>query len=202
MNIVSPLNPLELEKGIPSLSVNHISTVADFRGQSSVQKNKKVMTTIFDVDLNDFQIDQTESKDLLSEAVASLFSDEKTIAFSGEVVMGLEGIEELSIKSDFDRLLTNSVGEYLENLDNDLTGELKENLVQFIAPELENNEVLVSSLDALGIESAGQILSLNEMEDTLDRKRKEVEDRTESVIESEAGKVLDSVKKTIKVPKF
>lgn len=202
MNIFSPANPVELNKGIPSLSINHISSIADLTGQSVILKNDDVMTTLFDINLNNLKVQHDDSDSLLSGAVASLFAEDKTIRFTGEVVMGLEGLEALSIDSDFDRLISESVGSYLENLDEKIMSELKKNLIEYITPELENNEVLISSLDSLGIESSDQISSVNVLAQTLDTKKNETEEQVESIVQSESGKIIDSVKKKIKVPGF
>jgi uncharacterized protein (TIGR03545 family) len=202
MNFLSPGNPFELEQGIPSLFIENISSSADLKGRSHILKDEKVMSSQLNITLKDLQIIQSQSDNLLASTVADFFSEAGSIEMEGEVVMGLDGIKSVSMESDFDRVLADGLGGYLKDLDSNITDELSQALVGYLGPELAENELLFMSLDTLGLESLEQISSLEEMEGSLNRKAKEVEEKAESLVQAEAGKILDSVKKTIKIPGF
>jgi len=182
MNITVPDNPLEIEKGIPALSIRNMNTIADINGKTTAEKGSSSVLTELVVKLSDITIEQESNSGFLAETIRDIFSRSESIQLIGEILINQNGIESVSMKTDFDKLINDSVGEFLADLQERITGELRDNLLSFINPMLENNEFLASSLDALGLQSLDQISSVNQLEELLDSKIGELENEAERVV--------------------
>jgi len=202
MDIHSPENPVHLEQGFPALSINEISGQADFTGLSVILPKGSVVTTSFDMTINDLMIIHDKSESLLSKTLSDLLSSQKNVDFKGEVSISTEGIENISIDTGLDDLLTNSVGGYLDNLNGSMSGELRANLLKYLSPELDSNDKLMSSLDLLGAQSLDQVKSVNNLEKILDDKKNELNNKADSITGELKESVLEKAKDVIKLPGF
>lgn len=213
MNIDAPDNHFRLDRGIPALSISSISSSAEISGKSSALRGDSSLFTELNVNLKNIAVDQSDSSGFLSDTIGNLFRTNNSLQLTGEIEVSSDGVESVAVKTDFDRIIHNSVGEYLSDLEGTITRELKADLLSYINPQLENNEILASSLDALGVDSLEQISSVNRIEALLDEKISELEGQADAVIagikaeaeaqvKEEAGKVLEDSIGKIKLPGF
>lgn len=209
MTMDVPGNPVALEEGIPVLGIIRLTSVADTRGKGTVPRGENSFVSVFKVDLTDLNVIQSADESIISGSVKEIFDKTETIELLGEMLITKEGIDSISFQSDFDTLLQESLGSYLEELKSTYTKELKDNLLQYISPEIEKNESLSSSLDVLGVQSVNQISSVNGAKAVLDNKVRELENRGDAIADelkskaqSEAESVADKVKDKIKLPGF
>jgi uncharacterized protein (TIGR03545 family) len=213
MNVNVPGNPVKLEQGIPSLGISSISSTADISGTARAVRGESSLHTELNVILSDINPVQTDNDSFLSGTVKELFSKNNQIGLTGEIEIDRDGIESVSVQSDFDKMIYDSLGGYLADQKDKITDELKDNLLNYINPELEKNQLLSSSLDALGVQSLNQISSVNQFEAVLDSKISELENRGDAIaaelkaqaeaqVQAEADSILDKAKESIKLPGF
>ncbi len=209
MTIDVPGNPVALEKGIPVLGINRLTSIADTSLNGTVLYDDDTLVTVLKTELTELDIIQSADDSVISTAVNILFDNTENIELIGEIAITKEGIDSIFFQSDFDTLLQDSLGSYLEDLKSTYTRELKDNLLQYLSPDLEKNEAYSSSLDALGVQSINQISSVNRVKDVLDDKVSELENRGDAIADelkskaqSEAESLVDKAKDKIKLPGF
>lgn len=205
MNMNVPDYPVELEQGIPTLGISSLSSDADILGSLWVVRGESSLHIELDVLLSEIKPVQSERESFLSDTVRNLFNSPDDIGLTGDIVIDRKGIESVSVQSDFDTMIYNSLGGYLIEQKGKIAQEFKNNLLRSISSELENNERLLSSLDNLGIQSLNQLASINQLEEELDGKISELENKGNAIVselKNEAGNLLDKAKDKIKLPGF
>ncbi len=118
-------------------------------------------------------------------------------------------MKEIKVSSDFDTILADSVGAYLDDMTKGMGAEFEKSFSGFISPYLGENEILESSLVELNLQSIDQISSVDDLEDKTDSLIKEQKDEAaklksaaEEKIQDEAVKLLDQATDVIKIPGF
>ncbi|MBI9098748.1 MAG: hypothetical protein JEY91_09735, partial [Spirochaetaceae bacterium] len=147
---------------------------------TAARGEKGVLTELF-VDLTDINIDQGGTTGFLADTIKDIFSSRNSLLLTGEVLISRDGIESVSVKTDFDKLINDSVGEFISDLQERITAELEDNLLEYLNPMLEDNQLLASSLDALGVQSLEQISSVNQLQTVLNNKVSELENKGNSI---------------------
>lgn len=215
---------LSLDKGIPALSIEQIDSDAVITGIVFSRKDSGIVTTDLEVDLNNIAIKQSSGSGFLHEAVGEIFAVNDSLTLNGQVLMSDDGIDSIDVSTDFDKILSDSVGEYLDNLKDRAQSELESTLNDYLDSYLEENEALRSALNELGIQSTSQISSVSDLERILDNKKSELENRANAIVEelkaqaqaeadrlkaqaqaeaeAQAENALDKAKDSIKLPGF
>jgi uncharacterized protein (TIGR03545 family) len=194
MKIISPLNPILLDKGIPFLNISRMNAVADIMGESLTIKDKSIVLTNFDISLSALEIEQTDVDSIISQTIKDLLDDIDNIDLKAEIFVSPEGLEDVNVWSGFDDIFADSIGDYLDELTEDIQAELQESFSAYITPFFEENEVLQSAVTALDIESVEQISSVEDLENILDNKQKELESKSSSItsgLEADVQSQLD-----------
>ena len=220
MEIESPENLVSLEDGIPVLNISSLSSKADISGVSITVKDENTVLTTLEISLTELDIQQENEEGFISETLKDVLDDLERIDLRAEILISRNGLEEVKVQSDLDDILSDRIGEYLEEMSKGMEEELRNSLSEYISPYLEENQVLQSSMTALGIESLDQISSVDDLERTLDDKRNELENETTSIIaekeaeaaklkaeaekkaQDEAAKLLEQATDKIKLPGF
>ena len=153
-----------------------------FVGNSSFDRNEKGLTTSINMELNNLTTSMSKVDSLIMETIENLIEKQKTINLTGEMLINSEGIDRVTIHSEFDDLLVDSLGAYLSDLEETATQELENNLKECFDSDLIKNQELLSSIDALGIKIFDQINTINNLEKILDSKTAELEDKVNSMV--------------------
>ena len=212
MSLSLPGLPVSMEDGIPTLSINSLTAGAAIKGIASSQRDSGIVITKLDVFMKEIVIEQS-ADNFLSRTVSGIFENSGDIQLEGIIAMSSSGIDSITVETSLDDLISDGVGDYLAELEDNVMGDLENNLLAYIGPQLEQNQILSSSMDALGIQSIEQINSVNSLEKILDDKVSEVENRAEAIVaevsaqaesavKEEAENILDKAKDSIKIPGF
>lgn len=197
--------PVDLPGGIPALSVNSLKSRAQIAGEIKSSDRSGMVESLMQIALEDIKIGQDEKGGFLKDAVGTIFESNNSLELTGFLEMSDQGLESVRVETDFDEILSNSVGAYLSDLENKALAELESRLMDYLSPALSENEVLARGLDQLGIQSVSQVSSVDGMESILNGKRKELENRAGSLAESlksEAEGILEKATEGIKLPGF
>jgi len=164
---------VELAEGIPTLSIDHFSSVASIRGRLYSYETFRGLESSFVVQLNDLKTGRQQSG-FVGDTVKSILANQSSIEFSGLLAIGPQGIDTIKINTDFDQILNNGVGAALARLREEARGQIEAALAEKIGPLLDENNRLSEGLDALGLKSLNQMSSLGEMETLLESKKEEL----------------------------
>lgn len=204
-----PESSVELKEGVPAMGVSRFTSAAKTNVRGTVLRGEKTLMTVVKTELSELEIIQSEDDSLISGVVKDLIDQTGTVELTGEMAITKEGIDSLSLQSDFDKLLRDSLGGYLEDLESSYREELKGGLLEFLSSEMGKNEILSSSLDALGGQSLEQLSSVNGAQSVLDNKIGELESRGDAIADelkskaqSEARNTVEKAIDKIKLPGF
>ncbi len=181
MNIQSPGNHLELKEGVPAIQIDSVESEADITGVSYSIESEGIMTEL-DIQLSSLEIRQSNSEGFLAEAVAEVMSGIQEVSLKAEILVSRKGIEEVKVKTDLDNILADSIGEYLKGLGDQVDEMIREYLAEYLKPYLEENELLNSTMDRLGVESLDQLSSMDAIEDLVDSQKKVLTDKTDAIL--------------------
>ncbi|MEA1911030.1 MAG: hypothetical protein U9N32_05030 [Spirochaetota bacterium] len=209
MEIGSSGNYVTLDEGISFLNISSLSTIAGINGTSITQEDRKAIFTILDISLTELDVHQIEKEGFLSKALTDTFANTEKIDIRAEILINRNGMEKIKVSSDFDTILSDSVGAYLDDMTKGMGAELEKSLSNYLSPYLVDNEVLESSLTELDLQSIDQISSANDLEDKTDSLIKEQKDEAaklksaaEEKIQDKAVKLLDQATDKLKLPGF
>ena len=181
MNIQSPGNRLALNDGVPAIQIDRVESVADITGVSYSIDSEGIMTEL-DIQLTSLEIEQTSSEGFLAEAVAEVMSGIQNVSLKAEILVSRKGIEKIKVKTDLDDILADSIGDYLKGLGDQADDMIREYLADYLRPYLEENELLNSTMDRLGVESLDQLSSMDAIEDLVDSRKKALTDKTDAIM--------------------
>lgn len=190
MDIRSPENSLFLEKGIPALKVNELSSRADISGSAVSQKDSRTLLTALDISLSEIMIRQDDPGDFIARTVKSILDDIPRAQMTADILVGRDGLKEVRVKTDLDEILSDRIGEYLKEQAGEITEKLKESLMDFLSPYWEENQAVQSAADALGVESLDQISSVNDLEKLMQTKQDELNNQA-GVLRDQAQAEID-----------
>lgn len=183
--------------GIPVLEISRISSPASLEGQIQTDNDNNVQIRT-DIRLNNIEIQQQNNEGFLHDAVKDLFGKNNTAGIRADITVDSGGIESVSVDTDFDRILDNSIGAYMEQLKSQATGELKKALEDYLKPTLIKRDNLLEGLDKLDLQSASQLTALGNIDSGINNKKKELEKKAASFTSG----ILDKAKDSIKLPGF
>lgn len=190
--------PLELPDGIKGLGINHLSSQASLSGRLSSLRDSGLVISQWDINLENVSIEQSKSSGFLHDALVPVFRKNNSIELTGTIEAGQEGIESIHMDTDFDRILNQSIGYYITDLEKKAFDELETSLMNYLEPALTENETLKKTLEQLGIQSAGQIDSIDSLEAIVENHIVELDKLTGSL----TGNFLNKAKDAIKLPGF
>ncbi len=192
MKIVSPENSFLLEEGISFLNINQLSSVADITGVSSTDKD--FVVTSLDIVLTDLEIEQSDEDSVVSKTIKNILNELDQIDFKAKIVIGSNGLEDVDVWSGLDTILSNGIGDYLDEMAEEIQTELRDSFTSYIAPFIEENDILQTSLNNIGVDSLDQISTVEDLENIIDNKKNELEDSAKKItsdLAADAQRQLD-----------
>jgi len=202
MEILSKANFISLDDGVPSLKIKKLSCMTDVSGVSVISDEQDGVLTTLVISMKDIEIVEVDEDGFISNIMKEILDDMNQVDLEAEILAAREGVKEIKVGSNIDDILSERMGEYLKEIADDKKEELKTELLNYIAPSLEENKVLQSSMATLGVESLDQISSVDGMQNVLDTKQDEIQSDMKSGIQDEASKLLEQATDKIKLPGF
>ncbi len=202
MEILSPENFISLDNGVPSLKIEKLSSMTDLSGFSVLSDEQDGVLTTLSISMKDIDIEQADEDGFVSSIMKEILDDMDQVDFEVEILAVREGLEDIKVSSNIDDILVERMGEYFKEIADDKEEELKTELLNYIAPSLEENKALQSSMATLGVESLDQISSVDGMQNVLDAKQNEIQSDMKSGVQDEASKLLEQATDKIKLPGF
>ncbi len=202
MEILSPANFISLDDGVPSLKIKKLSSITDLSGFSVLSGEQDGVSTTLAISMKDIEIEQVDKDGFISNIMREILDDMDQVDFEVEILTVREGVEDIKVSSNIDDILVGRMGEYLNEIADNKKEELKTELLNYIAPSLEENKALQSSMATLGVESLDQISSVDGMQNVLDAKQDEIQSDMKSGVRDEASKLLEQATDKIKLPGF
>lgn len=194
----SPANPTELKEGLSALGIDSAKADMSFKGNSIPHPEKDGVLVNLDMDFDNLDISIPDKDDITSRLVNETIQEIKEFLVSAQIHIDKNGIQEIQVKSDVDKIIKEKLGEMLKSLPSEGAEELEVYLRDMVSEELLKSDKMSGQLDALEMESLAQIKSIEDLEAQVKEYENKVKDKGDALLneaEAKAKAEADAAKK-------
>ena len=182
LDFSSPGNSIPSDIAFPELGINEVDAVLDYIGTARPHPTEEGVLVSLDMDFSQISLGLKDSDDPVSSIILGTLDDIRDILVEAEIHIDEKGIQNLKVNSGIDKILTDSLEGFLEDLPGAGADMLKPLLTELIEEELGSSAALQDAADALGRGSLEQLKDLEALEDRMDSYRNEVQNKGEALV--------------------
>ncbi|MBF9018761.1 MULTISPECIES: hypothetical protein [unclassified Oceanispirochaeta] len=164
VNFNSPANPAVFKNGIPALGIDSARAKMTYHGNGIPHPDKEGVLVSLDMDFRDLEISLPDNDDIGTRLIKETVQEIKEFLVSAEIHIDNNGIQNIRVNSDVDKIIKEKLGDLLKRLPAEGAEELESYLRELVSKELLDSNGLTEKLDALGLESLSQIRSIEDLE--------------------------------------
>ncbi len=181
LSFTSPGGKAEIKEGLSALGIETAEAELSYTGTGAPSPEGDGVLVSLDMTFSDLKFDMPEDQDMMGSIIQETLQDIQSFLVSSEILIDGKGIQEISVSSDIDRVLQQKLGDLISELPSQGSEMLEPYLRDMLSSQLQENEKLNSSLDALNIQSLDQINSIEALQEKVDELRNDAEDRADAI---------------------
>jgi len=188
--------PLDITGGLEAISIRGIKAVSkttfDLRLAPDLSGSGRLAAG-----LSGLEIDFTGGDSIVGNAVEEILTDIDTVVIDTAFDFRDGLIEKLSVTTNIDTLLADRIGSYLREQAERAAAEVEAAFREYIAVELETNEVLRGEIAEKGKELLEDIRSIEDLEQAIEKEKKALKDRARREVEKQTGELEDKAREQL-----
>ncbi len=153
--------------------------------------------------LQDMKWTKGDKPNTVSDILYDILADSPTLDFDikYQVIMPA-GTLDLQVASSLDDVIQKKIGKFIDDMVKQAEAKLKSELDRITAPLVKQKDQLLAKVDGVQNSLTASTRKVDEYQKEIDKKKAEVNARIEAIKKEAAGKVTDTIKKNVTIPKF
>jgi uncharacterized protein (TIGR03545 family) len=186
--------PLQISNGLSSLTIENLQGTMENTFSLSLSSTTEGEGSAV-LQIEDMNIDFTESSGPVSSAISEIVSDIDKALFAIEFGFENAGVDSFSVETDLDEALRERVGSYLQDLAEKTREKLEKQLMEYLQDSVKENEKLQQMVEEYTDSIDEQLADIRSLNNLIEEKKRKTESSIEEEINAAKKEAEEAVKK-------